>query len=200
MSTNYSLTDGLPKDSGAQKLLAWIDDGTSQLDFALPRGIGSESIGNTSKIVSAAQVGTHTIGSAVGHQVISVGGGIYSEAPSAIGTGNAQANRINAKGTQYVQQASTILSFDTTSAQVHILGSALLNFVRVNLSNVNSGDSVTIGDGTGTRLTFLATTNGSAQFDEKYPGLFFGTDIRHTRSVSPAAAATSVTIGFSRDS
>lgn len=195
MTTNYTLTDGLPKDSGGQKLIAWIDDSTSQLDFALPRGLGSESIGSTSKITAHQAIGTHTAGSAVGTQVGVIAMGAYTEAPSAIGTGNAQLLRSDKEGALMVRPASGIMQVDTTSANIHFLGSALLHGLHVVMSDINAGDSVTIGDGTGLRLQFLATTNGSAIFTENYTaGLHFGTDIRHTRSVSPAAAATSVTI------
>lgn len=199
MSTEYGLTDSLPKDKAAQKLMAWIDDGTSQQDFALPRGIGSEGMGNTSRITAHLGVGTHTIGSAIGTGVVATGGLLFNESPSAVGTGNVVAARGNRVGHQFVQQASTILSFDATSTQTHIGTSALLNYLEIHLSDVNANDFVEISDGAALRLKFEALTNGSAQFREAYPGLFFGTSIKHTRSISPAAGAASVLVGYMHD-
>lgn len=63
MTTNYSMADQLPKDSGGAKSLGWWDLSTSQLDISLPAGIGSRTVG--SKIVSALQVGTHVAGSKI---------------------------------------------------------------------------------------------------------------------------------------
>lgn len=128
-----------------------------------------------------------------------MGGVAFNESPSAVGTGNAVAMRGNRVGHQFVQQASTILSFDTTSAQTHVNSSAILNQLQVSMSDVNAGDSVTISDGTAFRLKFVAQSAGSPQFTQSFPGLFFGTGIKHTRSVSPAAAATSITVGYMHD-
>jgi hypothetical protein len=197
MTTQYSMTDTAPKDAGAQKFLAWIDDTTSQLDFGLPRGIGAETLGATSKTVTALQVGTHTVGSAVGNGVGVILLGNYTESPSAIAPGGAQFLRSDLEGALYVRPASTILAFDTTSADIHASGSALLHSLHVVFNDVNAGDTLTIGDGTSLRFQFVATA-ASQHFSEQFTGgLVFNTDIRHTRSIG-AAGGTSVTVGYSQ--
>jgi hypothetical protein len=151
MTTNYALTDNLPKDAGGQKMMAWIDDTTSQLDFGLPRGIGSETLGATSKVMLHQAVGTHTVGSAI----------------------------------------------DTTSADIHIAGSALLHDLHIVFNDVNAGDTVTIRDGTLTRFQFIATA-ASQHFSEHFSGgLVFNTNISHARSIG-AAGAASITVGYSQ--
>jgi hypothetical protein len=188
------MTDGLGKDSGGQKLMMWIDDTTSQLDFGLPRGIGSETLGATSKVMLALKVGTNTIGSAIGAgDVVTTIGGFYTEAPSAVGQGNAQAVRVSNIGHLLTTPASALLSTDTTSANIHVNSSALLTGIHIVFSDCNSGDSVTIGDGNTLRLQFI-TDSASKHYHESFTnGLFFGTNIKHTRSIG-AQGATSVTI------
>jgi hypothetical protein len=197
MTTNYSQTDRLPSDSGGQKFAAWIDDSTSQLDFALPRGLGVETLGATSKIVGAQQIGTHTAGSAVGTQVGVMLIGAYTEAPSAIGTGNAQLLRSDKEGALYVRGASSIASLVTTSANLMVNGSALLESCHVVFNDCNAGDTITIGDGTALRYQFVATAASQHFFQNFSGGIYFGTDIRQTRSIG-AQGNTSVTIGYSQ--
>jgi hypothetical protein len=197
MTTNYALTDNLPKDAGGQKMMAWIDDTTSQLDFGLPRGIGSETLGATSKVMLHQAVGTHTVGSAIGNNVGVILMGAYTEAPSAIGSGGAQHLRSDKEGALYTRPASAILAFDTTSADIHIAGSALLHDLHIVFNDVNAGDTVTIRDGTLTRFQFIATA-ASQHFSEHFSGgLVFNTNISHARSIG-AAGAASITVGYSQ--
>lgn len=196
MTTQYQTSDTLPKDAAAQKFAAWIDDSTSQLDFALPRGLGSESIGDTSKIVAHLGVGTHTIGSAIGTKVVSLAGGNYTEAPSALGKDNVVGLRADKEGALYVRPASGIMAFDTTSADIHFSGSCLLHSIYVAFNDANAGNNVIVKDGTGDRFRVVATT-ASAHYSEHFTtGVHFGTDLRHTSTLGGAAAA-SITLVYS---
>ena len=196
MSTSYSSTDSLPKDSGGQKHMAWVDDGTSQLDFAWPRGIGSESLGGPSQILAHLAVGTHTIGSALGANVGVVIMAAYDESPSAIGQGNAQMLRSDKEGALYTRPASGILAYSSASVQTHVAGSALLHDLHITFNDVDAGDSVRIDDGTAFRLSFIATA-ASQHFSEHYStGLVFNTSLKHTITFAGAGAA-SVSLGYS---
>jgi hypothetical protein len=197
MTTNYVMTDGLSKDSGGQKIMMWIDDTTSQLDFGLPRGIGSETLGATSKVMLHQAIGTHTVGSAIGNDVGVILLGAYTEAPSAIGTGNAQFLRSDKEGSLYSRPASGILSVSSASVETHVSGSLLLHDLHINFNNVDSGDSVEIEDGNDHKMTFTATA-ASQHFSEHYSaGLVFNTSIKHTITIAGAGAA-SVTLAYGR--
>lgn len=198
MTTEYSMSDVLPKDSGGAKLLAWIDDATSQLDFGLPRGVGSESLGAASKTVANLGVGTHTAGSALGTEVGVLAIGAYTEAPSAIGTDNAQLLRSDKEGALYVRLGSGITAFDATSADIQVSGSALLHGIHISYSDVNAGDSITIGDGVSARFNFLLTSTSGNESRDFTAGVVFENDIRHVSSLGPPGVATSVTLVYSQ--
>ena len=192
MTTAYTLSDTLPKDQGGQKMIAWVNDGTSDLFFGLARGIGAETLGGTSKIVTHLGVGSHTIGSALGHSVGVISLGAYTEAPSAIGTGNAQALRADAEGALYTRPASGIISYSSASVETHVAGSALLHDLHVVFNDANVGDSITIDDGTNYKLSFLATA-ASQHFSEHFAaGLVFATSLKHTLSNPTTASVTMV--------
>lgn len=179
-------------------MAAWIDDGTSQLDFALPRGIGSESLGGTSKIVAHLAVGTHTIASKI--ETSAPGAlmlGAYTEAPSAVGTGNANALRVDSEGALYTRPASGILSYTSASVQTHVAGSLLLHDTFVVFDDCDAGDSVRIDDGNDYRMSFIATA-ASQHFSEHFAtGLVFNTSLKSSITISGAGAG-SVTLGYSR--
>src|SRR3990167_8650699 len=63
MTTNYSLSDTLPKDAGGAKFQAFPNIATSQNDYALPIGLGASTIGATSRIHAYLGVGTAISGS-----------------------------------------------------------------------------------------------------------------------------------------
>jgi len=198
MTTQYSMTDRLPSDVGGQKFAGWVDDGTSQLDFALPRGIGSEALGGTSKIVAHLGVATHTIASkieATAPGVLLLGA--YTESPSAVGTGNANSIRIDSEGALYTRPASGIMSYTSASVQTHVTGSALLHDAHIVFNNVDAGDSVRIDDGTGYKLAFIATA-ASQHFSEHFAtGLVFNTSLKSTITIAGAGAG-SVTLAYSQ--
>ena len=195
MTTSYSLTDTLPKDLGGAKHLGIINDATSQLDYALIRGIAAEPLGAASRNLALIGVGSHTIGSAVSH-----GGGvgviaIYTESPSAIGTGNMQMLRSDKEGALYTRPASAIMSYmAAASVQTHLTGSLLLHGVNILGIDVNAGNTVKIEDGTAFRLGYAFTAT-SEVIDRSYTGgLHFGTSVRVLSSNTNA----SVTLLYSR--
>ena len=198
MTTNYLLSDELPKDAGGAKIISLIDDQSSVLDFALFRGVGVQSMGATSKNLAHMAVASHTVASKIENQspgmmII----GAYNESPSGIGTGNAQLLRVDKEGALYTRPASGIIATNATSVQTHVVGSALLHDIHIYLSDVNAGNTVTIEDGDNYVMTFVATA-ASQHFSEHFAtGLHFGTNIKHTLSLGGNGAA-SVTIGYSQ--
>lgn len=197
MATSYNLTDRLPKDSEGQKFAALIDDSSSQLDFALFRAIGIETLGGTSKILGHLAVGSHTIGSAIDQGAGTLSLGAYTEAPSAIGTDNAQALRTDKEGALYVRPASGIIAFSNASTQTHVSGSLLLHGYSIYFSDANAGDTVFIDDGGAFRFPIIAAAASELHVRDFTAGVFFGTDIRHVGTFSGAGAA-SVTLIYSQ--
>lgn len=197
MTTNYVLSDTLPKDANGIMILSPINDTTSQLDFGLLRGISSESIGATSKNVVRLGIATHTIGSALGtgHAGV-VALGKYTESPSAMGPNNAQALRVDKHGALYVRSACTLKSISTASAATYVTGSTLLNKIIITFSAVGAGDSVVIRDGTTSVFTAYA---GSASVTQQYDfeGTLFSTNINHVRTLA-GGGATSITVVYSQ--
>src|SRR3990167_10005962 len=109
MTTAYSLSDTSPKDSGGAKFLAWPNISTSQNDFSLPAGIGASTIGATSKIHAALQVGTHVAGSPVTNAPVGMMPVFaFTTNASSMGTNNAMAQRGNQYGESYFSGLSTV--------------------------------------------------------------------------------------------
>src|SRR3990167_3683016 len=109
MTTNYSTADISPKDAGGAKMLAPINISSSQSDFALFAGIGASTIGATSKIHAALQVGTHVAGSPVTNAPVGVMNVFsFTTNASSMGTNNAMAQRGDDRGHAYVSAMSTV--------------------------------------------------------------------------------------------
>jgi hypothetical protein len=198
MTTNYRMTDSLPKDLSGARILAPIDDSTSQLDFLMLTGIGVRSMGATSRNLGHLAVGSHTIGSAIDKGVGTVILGVYTESPSAVGINNAVGLRSDSLGNQYVRSASNTMSVSSASVETHVTGSALLTDVHAVFSDSNAGDSLTIEDGDNYRLTFIVTS-ASQHFSEHFSaGLYFGTNIKSTFTFSGAGAG-SITVAYSQN-
>lgn len=195
MTTQYSMSDELPKDSGGAKHLGVIDSSTSQLDYALIRGVGSTPLGSTSKNLALLGVGSHTYGSAVDH---GAGVGVialYTESPSAMGTGNMQMLRSDKEGALYTRPASGILSYMTAaSIQTHVSGSLLLHGINILGVDVNAGDTVKVEDGTAFKLGYVFTATSEVIDRSFTTGLHFGTSIRVRSSNTNA----SVTLAYSQ--
>ena len=109
MTTAYSLSDTAPKDSGGAKFLAFPNVATSQNDFSLPSGIGACTIGGTSKIHSALQVGTHVGGSKIDSAPVGVLPVLaFTANSSSMAIGNAIPQRGNQYGEGYFTGLSTV--------------------------------------------------------------------------------------------
>jgi len=194
MTTNYRLSDSLPKDVSGAKVLAPVNDQTSQLDFAMLRGVGAETLGGLSANVAFLGVASHKAGSAIGTQSGVMMIGSYNEAPSAIATGNAQLARVDKLGNQYFRPGSISLSYSSASTETHFTGSGLLQSAWVRFLDVNAGDILTIEDGTAYKLALVATAT-SQHLHETLPSMYFATSLR-TKLTFSGAGTASVTIGF----
>ena len=109
MTTAFTTADVSPKDAGGAKMLAPINIATSQSDFALFAGIGASTIGATSKIHAALQIGTHVAGSPVTNAPVGVMNVFsFTTNASSMGTNNAMAQRGNQYGESYFSGLSTV--------------------------------------------------------------------------------------------
>lgn len=107
MTRAYTLNDTAPKDAAGSKFLAWPDTSVSQLDFALPAGIGACTLGITSKIHAALQVGTHLAGSKIDSAIVGVVNLLAFTATSSVGMGAAVPQRGDQSGAIYTTALST---------------------------------------------------------------------------------------------
>lgn len=103
MSTSYSLADSLPRDAGGAKFAGWVNVATSQLDFCLPAGIGSKTVGSkiVGELVTTQYAGTTcvlsgstnliTTSSGILYRFIAAGCGVVAGAQMAVLNGIAGA-------------------------------------------------------------------------------------------------------------
>lgn len=127
MTTAYNLADTLPKDAGGQKVIAWVDVSTSQLDWSLTAGIGSKT--TSSKIVSALWSGNGLAGCK-----IEPTGGVgnilmahWSSAASPTATQNAIHLRANDRGEIYHSGlAMTVSAMNAASTETALTSSGIL--------------------------------------------------------------------------
>jgi len=199
MTTSYASTDTLPKDSGGQKFLAVINDAASSNSFSLLRGIGGEGIGSGSFILSHMAIATHTVGSKL-HTPGVLLLGAYTEAPSAIGQGNAQRIRTDKEGALYTRGASALYNTTTASTNIHVSGSALLHGYSVYISDATPGNKVVFEDGDNYLLTVYipAGAASKAEVMSFNQGIFCATNVKSTTTITGAGAAASVTAFYSR--
>ncbi len=190
MTTEYIITDSLPKDKTGAKIVAPIDDSTSQLDFALLRGIATESLGATSKNVAFLGVGSHTAGSAIGTKVGEMMLGIYTNTPSAVGDNTAQTLRVDKYGAMFVRGAESTVSFSAASTQTHVSGSGLLHGIHIMFNDVQAIDTIQIQDGNDTKFSVVANS-ASGNYSMTFPvGVKFTTSIKHVASITGAGGAS----------
>ena len=178
MTTNYSTADTSPKDSGGAKFLAPINVSTSQSDFALFAGIGASTIGATSKIHAALQVGTHVGGSKIDSAPVGVLPVLaYTTDPSAMAIGNALPWRGDQRGQAFVSALSTVTcAMGGASTETVTVASGILYKVFMAGTQVNGGASAVVLNG-GTSLAnfiFSATSETLPMFDLGIHGACFG--------------------------
>lgn len=173
MSRNYSLAHSLPKDEGGAKFAAYVDDQTSQLDFALPKGIGASTI--QGKILGHAAVGVHTQGSPIEalHPQVTLGGVYVDYATtqaSPVGSGRAKIAHISNWGETYAVPypptpsmitAGSVNTIKSASGIVYEFGAAW--------NDVNIGDTINLVDNlVGIRTIVIDATSGN--FSLNIPG------------------------------
>ena len=161
MARNYSLSDSAPKDSGGAKFLAFPDISTSQLDFALPAGIGASTIGTTSKIHAALQVGTHVAGSQINNnapvgvlQVLA-----FTQNASSLAVNNAIPQRGSDRGELYISGLSTVTCAMSGSTETFTTASGTLYKIFVAGCGVASGGQLAILNGVTSICQFVFSAN-----------------------------------------
>jgi hypothetical protein len=173
MSTNYSLSDRLPRDSAGQPLLAGINDQTSQLDFSLIRMVGTSSTG--SKNLGYLGTAGTTQGSKLEslHPLMQVGG-VYltpvATETSAVAPGRAKIAQVSAFGELLsVPHPATYGTLTAGSTQTFKAGaSGIVRGYGVSWSGVNLGDSVSFSDGT-TFISAIVFTSAAGYADRVLP-------------------------------
>ena len=106
MTTQYSFSDTLPKDSGGAKSIALTNVAVSQLDYSLMAGIGPQVA--SSKIYAAIRIGTHVAGSKIENPAVGVAlMAHYASNSSNIGIQQAVQLRGDDRGQLYVSGLST---------------------------------------------------------------------------------------------
>jgi len=166
MTTVYSLSDSLPKDAGGAKFAGWIDVSTSQLDFSLPAGIGSRTVG--SKIVSALQVGTHRAGSQV-----ELTGGVgmlgmvhFASNASVTAAQNAVHVRGNDRGEVYISSLSSVAIALTGSTNTITVASGIIyKFVAATCGGIAGAQMAVLNGGTSLAHVVFAGANESIPID-----------------------------------
>ena len=179
MSTNFSMSDSLPKSAGGQAFAALTDVATSQLDFALMAGIGSRTTG--SKIVAALQVATYVGASRIDTPVLGVAlMGHYTSAVCAMGLGQAMPIRADASGMLYAGAPSHTALFNATSQNIFKATSGIVYSGVIACSGGLAGACVVLMDGTTSRSVFVfSAANETVPFSYGDGGVWFGTNIRH---------------------
>lgn len=183
MTTGYSLSDTLPKDSAAQKLLAGIDINTSQLDFALLAAIGAQTA--SSKIYGHLLTGGGMVASVIKNQAVGMPLLLgYQAAPSNLAAGGFQLARGNEKGYQFTTQASMVActmagSTETASAASGVVYGALIG---AGSAGTVAGGCVVLLDGATSRgFSIFSAVNDQNNLNFGPRGIGFGTNIRYER-------------------
>lgn len=169
MTTSVSLSDSLPRDQGGAKFTAWVDLSTSQLDFSLPAGIGSKTVG--SKIVSALYSGNALAGSKI-EPTGGVGNAVMVHFASAVSATQAQ-NGIHVRGDDrgqaYVASVGVTTCLAAGSTETFTTASGMLFRIYCAGCGVIAGGQVAIMNG----ATCLAQIVFSGA-NESVPMLDFG--------------------------
>jgi hypothetical protein len=169
MTTQYSLSDTLPKDAGGAKFAGWVDISTSQNDFALPKGIGSLTA--NSKIFANLAIGTHVGGSKVDHPVVGVlGMAHFASNASIVGTMGAVPVRGDDRGEIYQSALSSTASMMSGSTETVSLASGILYRMIVAGCGVQAAAQVAVLNGA-TSLAHVVFSGAN----ETLPVLDFGT-------------------------
>ena len=190
MTTSYSLTDQLSKDSGGQKILMPVDISTSQLDFSLMFAIGVSTV--QSKRVGSLSVGGGMVASVIQPGAVGMPGLLaYFAAPSNIAAGGFQLARGNSKGHQFVTYASMIASVMSGSTETASAASGLLYSIGVIAPSGGAlaGGCVIFLDGATSKwIVSLSNNNYNHAVNFGPRGIGCATSIRYEKRGIPAAA------------
>ena len=203
MTTNYSTADISPKDAGGAKMLAPINISSSQSDFALFAGIGASTIGATSKIHAALQVGTHVAGSPVTNAPVGMMPVFaYTTNASSMGTNNAMAQRGNQFGESYFSGLSTVTcAVNAASRETITTTCGTLYRVFCAGCGLVAGAQVAILNGTASisHFAFSGANESLPILDLGFTGTCFSSLIVEKRgSVGAAYVTLNYRVGFSQ--
>lgn len=194
MTTNYTLSDRAPKDIDGSKFWSLVDSQTSQLDFALPMGIGQRTI--YSKKFASLGIGTHSQASKVEAGTVGVAlMGVYLDDVSASKVSNGQANFIKSsnRGELITTGACQMPIMNATSTNIFTLGSGLLHGGYVSGAGVTAGNTVVIRNGANTVLNIVfEAANQTIPIMLPRGGLYFSSSIIHTATLSGGAASVTL--------
>ena len=183
MTTNYSTADTSPKDNGGAKFLAPINISTSQADFALFSGIGASTIGATSKIHAALQIGTHVGGSKIDSAPVGVLNVLaFTANSSSMAIGNAVPWRGDQFGAAYVTGLSTTTCAMSGSTETFSIASGtLFKIFAAGCGVVAAGQIAILNGGTSiAHMVFSGANESLPVLDLGIHGTCFGS-LRYER-------------------
>ena len=191
----YSLQSTLPKDVGGFKFLGWVRSDASVAPFTLPKGIGTSTNG-TGFMFSSLAVGSHSQGSKIEANHVGMAAmGVYladSDA-SKVESGQAQLIQSTRKGELIVSGACKLAILDATSVNTYTLGSGLLHGGVISGIGVTAGDTVILESDSDAKMVFVfSAANETIPIHVPVGGLYFGSSIIHTRSISGGAASVTL--------
>lgn len=195
MSRNYSISHSAPKDLGNNKMLGLIDVQTSQLDFALLKGIGGSPVGSASMVAAHLAVGTATQGSPVGalHPLVAVGG-VYETYSSAqtlpVASGRAQVTKVSNWNELYAVPYPPTPSMITAGSVNNVKSSSGIVYeFGIAWNNANTGGSVVLSNNlAGIRAIAINATSGNQWARLPAGGIPISTSITIQRSFTGAAS------------
>ncbi len=194
MTTAYVITDTTFKDLGGAKLISWVDISTSQLDFALPAGIGTKTA--SSKNYAALFTGNTVSGSKVETpQVGTMLMGAFTTNASIVATNAAIPLRASDRGELYVSGLSSVAAaYAATSHDTVTLASGILYTIIAAACGAQPGGQVRIMNGA-TSLTHLSfSQNSDTIVVQMGTGVCYGSLITERVNTSATSAAVFVTL------
>lgn len=198
MSRNYSISHSAPRELGGQKMIALIDDQTSQLDFSLLKGIGSSPMGSASLILGHLAIGTQTQASKIEslHPFVSIGG-VYVDYAAAqaspVASGQGKIAHISNWGEVFVtsQPKSSSTIGGSGSADNVKSSSGIVYEFGVAWSDCNTGNIVRLTDnGTGVRAIVFNATSGNQWVRLPDGGIPISTSITVQKTITGGAGAS----------
>jgi hypothetical protein len=154
MTTNYSMSDVLPKDVTGQPFQALADISTSQLDFALQAGLGASTV--SGKRYASLAVATHKHGASVTTDSVGTLGFVKTDTPAAQ-AGNIQYLWGNTNGAVYT---STQESFSiVTSGSIAASAATAHSLFGTGLSAIGSSVILSVEVKAETNDGFLLRSN-----------------------------------------